>query len=123
MAMVDKEWGGGYTPQRACDLFAGLTMYMGNSYAATVAVQFLSAGSRSAARDNRPLLLLGGAIIVGPIVMALQGVANRFRWVRALCEFLSARAMVYDQLLLPITRSGLSIQTSAQRVILASDDE
>ena len=50
-------------------------MYMGNSYAAFLSVLLLSAGCWSAARDKQPLLLLCGAIIVGPILMSLQGIA------------------------------------------------
>jgi hypothetical protein len=49
-------------------------MYMGNSYAAFLSVLLLSAGCWSAARAKQPLLLLWGAIIVGPILMSLQGV-------------------------------------------------
>ncbi len=48
---------------------------MGNSYAAFLSVLLLSAGCWSAARDKQPLLLLCGAIIVGPILMSLQGIA------------------------------------------------
>jgi len=51
------------------------TMYMGNGYAAFLAVLLLSAGCWSAARGKQPLLLLCGAIIVGPILMSLQGIA------------------------------------------------
>ena len=49
-------------------------MYMGNSYAALLSVLLLSAGCWSAARGKQPLLLLWGAIIVGPILMSLQGI-------------------------------------------------
>jgi hypothetical protein len=48
---------------------------MGNSYAAFLSVLLLAAGCWSAARGKQPLLLLCGAIILGPIVMSLQGVA------------------------------------------------
>jgi hypothetical protein len=57
----------GYIPQV-------FTMYMGNSYAAFLSVLLLAAGCWSAARARQPVLLLWGAIIVGPILMSLQGV-------------------------------------------------
>ena len=76
MARVNKEWGGGYTPPTSLGYIPRVfTMYMGNSYAAFLSVLLLSAGCWSAARDKQPLLLLCGAIIVGPILMSLQGIA------------------------------------------------
>jgi hypothetical protein len=76
MARVNKEWGGGYTPPTSMGYIPRVfTMYMGNSYAAFLSVLLLSAGCWSAARDKQPLLLLCGAIIVGPILMSLQGIA------------------------------------------------
>ena len=76
MARVNKEWGGGYTPPTSIGYIPRVfTMYMGNSYAAFLSVLLLSAGCWSAARDKQPLLLLCGAIIVGPILMSLQGIA------------------------------------------------
>jgi hypothetical protein len=79
MTRSNKEWGGGYTPATVLGYSMGyipqvFTMYMGNSYAAFLAVVLLSAGCWSAARGKQPLLLLCGAIIVGPILMSLQGV-------------------------------------------------
>src|SRR5258708_10603919 len=75
IARVNKEWGGGYTPPTSIGYIPRVfTMYMGNSYAAFLSVLLLSAGCWSAARDKQPLLLLCGAIIVGPILMSLQGV-------------------------------------------------
>ena len=76
MARVNKEWGGGYTPPTSMGYVPRVyTIYMGNSYAAFLSVLLLSAGCWSAARDKQPLLLLCGAIIVGPILMSLQGIA------------------------------------------------
>jgi hypothetical protein len=76
MARVNKEWGGGYTPPTSLGYIPRVyTIYMGNSYAAFLSVLLLSAGCWSAARDKQPLLLLCGAIIVGPILMSLQGIA------------------------------------------------
>ncbi|HEY2680999.1 MAG TPA: hypothetical protein VGI59_06720, partial [Candidatus Udaeobacter sp.] len=76
MARVNKEWGGGYTPPTSLGYIPRVfTMYMGNSYAAFLSLLLLSAGCWSAARDKQPLLLLCGAIIVGPILMSLQGIA------------------------------------------------
>ena len=75
MARVNKEWGGGYTPPTSMGYIPRVfTMYMGNSYAAFLSVLLLFAGCWSAARDKQPLLLLCGAIIVGPILMSLQGI-------------------------------------------------
>jgi hypothetical protein len=79
MTRANKEWGGGYTPLTSMGYSTGyipqvFTMYMGNSYAAFLAVLLLAAGCWSAVRCKQPLLLLCGAIIVGPILMALQGV-------------------------------------------------
>ena len=76
MARVNKEWGGGYTPPTSVGYIPRVfTIYMGNSYAAFLSVLLLSAGCWSAARDKQPLLLLCGALIVGPILMSLQGIA------------------------------------------------
>ncbi|MFL6597710.1 MAG: hypothetical protein ACJ8KF_07060 [Chthoniobacterales bacterium] len=76
IARVNKEWGGGYTPPTSIGYIPRVfTIYMGNSYAAFLSVLLLSAGCWSAARDKQPLLLLCGAIIVGPILMSLQGIA------------------------------------------------
>ena len=76
MARVSKEWGGGYTPPTSIGYIPRVfTIYMGNSYAAFLSVLLLFAGCWSAARDKQPLLLLYGAIIVGPILMSLQGIA------------------------------------------------
>lgn len=79
MARANKEWGGGYTPLTSMGYIMGytpqvFTMYMGNNYAALLSVLLLAAGCWSAARGKQPLLLLCGVIIVGPIIMSLQGV-------------------------------------------------
>ncbi len=76
MARVNREWGGAYTPPTSIGYIPRVfTIYMGNSYAAFLSVPLLAAGCWSAARGKQPLLLLCGAIILGPIVMSLQGVA------------------------------------------------
>jgi len=76
MARVSQEWGGGYTPPTSIGYIPRVfTIYMGNSYAAFLSVLLLFAGCWSAARNKQPLLLLCGAIIVGPILMSLQGIA------------------------------------------------
>jgi len=75
MARVNREWGGAYTPPTSIGYVPRVfTIYMGNSYAAFLSVLLLSAGCWSAARGKKPLLLLCGAIIPGPILMSLQGV-------------------------------------------------
>ena len=76
MARVNKEWGGGYTPPTSIGYLPHVfTIYMGNSYAAFLSVPLLFAGCWSAVRNKQPLLLLCGAIMVGPILMSLQGIA------------------------------------------------
>jgi hypothetical protein len=52
-----------------------LTAYMGAGYRAFLSGLLLLAGSWSAVREKRALLLLSGAIILGPVLMSLQGVA------------------------------------------------
>ena len=49
--------------------------YMGMGYAVWLCVPLLLAGCWSAARERRALLLLCGAIVLGPILMSLQGVS------------------------------------------------
>ena len=73
---VNKYWGGGYTPPTSIGYIPRVfTIYMGNSYVAFLSVLLLFAGCWSAARNKQPLLLLCGAIIAGPILMSLQGIA------------------------------------------------
>jgi hypothetical protein len=75
MARVNREWGGAYTPPTSIGYIPRVfTIYMCNSYAAFLCALLLSAGCWSAARAKQPLLLLWGAIILGPIAMSLQGV-------------------------------------------------
>jgi len=76
MARLNREWGGAYTPPTSIGYIPRVfTIYMGNSYAAFLSVILLAAGCWSAARGKQPMLLLCGAIIVGPIIMSWQGVA------------------------------------------------
>jgi hypothetical protein len=49
--------------------------YVGAGYAVWLCLPLLLAGCWSAAREKRALLLLGGAIGLGPILMSLQGVS------------------------------------------------
>jgi len=49
--------------------------YVGMGYTVWLCVPLLLAGCWSAAREKRPLLLLCGAIVLGPILMSLQGVS------------------------------------------------
>jgi len=49
--------------------------YMGMGYAAWLCLPLLLAGCWSAAREKRALLLLCGAIVLGPVLMSLQGVS------------------------------------------------
>jgi hypothetical protein len=49
--------------------------YMGMGYAVWLCLPLLLAGCWSAAREKRALLLLCGAIVLGPILMSLQGVS------------------------------------------------
>jgi hypothetical protein len=51
------------------------TTYMGTGYTVWLSVPLLLAGCWSAAREKRALLLLCGAIVLGPILMSLQGVS------------------------------------------------
>jgi hypothetical protein len=53
------------------------TTYMGINYASCLSALLLLAGCWSAAREKRALFLLCGAIILGPILMSLQGVSVR----------------------------------------------
>jgi uncharacterized membrane protein len=51
------------------------TTYMGIGYTVWLSVPLLLAGCWSAAREKRAVLLLCGAIVLGPILMSLQGVS------------------------------------------------
>jgi hypothetical protein len=75
IAKVAKEWGivppptsMGYLPQ----LFSS---YMGAGYLAFLVALLLMAGVWSGTQAQRPLLLLCVAIILGPVLMSLQGVS------------------------------------------------
>ena len=58
----------GYMPQV-------FRFYMGVGYGALLSVLLLLAGCWSAVRERRALLLLCGAVILGPVLMSLQGVS------------------------------------------------
>ena len=75
---TSKEWGGCYTPPTSIGYVPPVfTIYMGNRLRGWFCLPLLlSAGCWSAAREKRPLLLLCGAIVLGPILMSLQGVAR-----------------------------------------------
>jgi hypothetical protein len=68
----------GYLPQV-------FTTYMGVGYAVSLSVPLLLLACWSAAREKRALLLLCGAIVLGPILMSLQGVSV---YTRAYARFL-----------------------------------
>src|SRR5262245_41225524 len=75
IAKVNREWGTdtpltsiGYLPEV-------FTSYMGVGYVAALSALLLFAGSWSALREKRALLLLCGALILNPILMSLQGVS------------------------------------------------
>ena len=61
--------------QRAWDMFRGYLSYTWGWLRGGFVCSIASAGCWSAAREKRALLLLCGAIILGPILMSLQGVS------------------------------------------------
>ena len=75
IAKVNKEWGTDTPPTSMGYLPQVFTTYMGVGYAGLLSVLLLLAGSWSAVREKRALLLLWGAIILAPILMSLQGVS------------------------------------------------
>jgi hypothetical protein len=75
IAQVSREWGTDTPPTSMAYLPQVLTAYMGAGYRAFLSGLLLLAGSWSAVREKRALLLLSGAIILGPVLMSLQGVA------------------------------------------------
>jgi hypothetical protein len=75
IAKVNREWGTDTPPTSMGYLPQVFTTYMGVGYAATLSVLLLLAGSWSALREKRALLLLCGAMILSPILMSLQGVS------------------------------------------------
>jgi hypothetical protein len=72
---VNREWGTDTPPTSMGYLPQVFTTYMGVGWATWLSVLLLVAGCWSAARGKFALLLLCGAIILGPILMSLQGVA------------------------------------------------
>ena len=75
IAKVNREWGTDTPPTSMGYLPQVFTSYMGVGYSASLAVLLLLAGSWSAVREKRALLLVCGAIILSPILMSLQGVS------------------------------------------------
>ena len=75
IAKVNKEWGTDTPPTSMGYIPQVFTAFMGVGYVALLSLLLLLAGSWSAIRDKRALLLLWGAIILGPILMSLQGVS------------------------------------------------
>jgi hypothetical protein len=72
---VSREWGTDTPPTSIGYLPQVFTTYMGTGYASFLTVPLLLAGCWSAAREKRALLLLCGGIVLGPILMSLQGVS------------------------------------------------
>jgi len=75
IARVNKEWGTDTPPTSMGYIPQVFTAFMGVGYAALLSLLLLLAGSWSAVREKRALLLLWGGIILGPILMSLQGVS------------------------------------------------
>ena len=75
IAKLNREWGTDTPPTSMGYLPLVFTVYMGTGYAAFLSALLLLAGSWSAVREKRTLLLLWGAIILGPVLMSLQGVS------------------------------------------------
>jgi hypothetical protein len=75
IAKVNKEWGTDTPPTSMAYIPQVFIAFMGVGYAALLSALLLLAGSWSAVRGKRALLLLWGAIILGPILMSLQGVS------------------------------------------------
>jgi hypothetical protein len=75
IAKVNREWGTDTPPTSMAYLPQLFTTYMGVGYVAWLSVFFLIAGWWSAVREKRALLLLCGGIILGPVLMSLQGVS------------------------------------------------
>ena len=75
IAKVNRLWGTDTPPTSMRYLPHVFSWYMGVGYAASLSALFLLAGSWSAAREKRALLLLCGGIILGPVLMSLQGVS------------------------------------------------
>jgi hypothetical protein len=74
IAKFNREWGTDTPPTSMGYLPQVFTTYMGVGYAVWLSVPLLLLACWSAAREKRALLLLCGAIVLGPILMSLQGV-------------------------------------------------
>ncbi len=70
-----REWGIDTPPTSMGYIPQVFSAFMGVGYAALLPVLLLLAGSWSAVRKKRALLLLWGAIILSPLLMSLQGVS------------------------------------------------
>jgi hypothetical protein len=75
IAKLNRQWGTETPPTSMGYLPQVFTWYVGFGYSAVLSALLLLAGSWSAAREKRALLLLCGAIILCPILMSLQGVS------------------------------------------------
>jgi hypothetical protein len=75
IATVNRKWGSETPPTSIGYLPQLLAWYMGFGYAAVLSALLLLLGTWSAIREKRLLLLLWGAITLGPILMSLQGVS------------------------------------------------
>ena len=75
IAKVNREWGTDTPPTSMAYLPWVFIAFTGGGYAVWLSIPLLLAGCWSAAREKRALLLLCGAIILGPILMSLQGVS------------------------------------------------
>ena len=75
IAKVNKEWGTDTPPTSMGYIPQVFTTFMGVGYATLLSLLLLLAGSWSAVREKRALLLLCVAIIFTPILMSLQGVS------------------------------------------------
>lgn len=75
IAKVNREWGTDIPPTSLGYVPQVFTTYMGVGYTASLSVLLLLAGCWSASREKRALLLLCGAVSLGPILMSLQGVS------------------------------------------------
>jgi hypothetical protein len=72
---INRQWGTDTPPTSMGYIPQVFTTYMGVGFAAWLAMLLMVAGCWSAAREKRALLLLCGAIVLGPILMSLQGLS------------------------------------------------
>jgi uncharacterized membrane protein len=75
IAKVARQWGTAPPPTSMGYLPQLFSLYMGAGYLAFVVAPLLLAGVWSGTQARRPLLLLCLAIILGPVLMSLQGVS------------------------------------------------